>query len=181
MGVEISRSHDHSPLFETPEIKHIEPERDVMIVGASKVGKTTLFNRLVDEPISAYKGTIGIEPKTITINNKQVKIWDTLPINYEPGPIHQYLMEKCSVFILVFSVIDRSSWLKVGHACRMITEKAENPVMILVGTFDSNNGVISNLEIETLRMQYQEIVSYIIIHDLDDYYDILFQLEQIIT
>jgi hypothetical protein len=90
-------------------------------------------------------------------------------------------MEKCSVFILVFSVIDRSSWLKVGHACRMITEKAENPVMILVGTFDSNNGVISNLEIETLRMQYQEIVSYIIIHDLDDYYDILFQLKQIIT
>jgi len=183
MGTEISRSNDQPCIYqvEEPPLKLPEPEKDIMIVGSCRVGKTSLYNKLVGNNLPlTYSGTIGIEPRTIKINTSLVTIWDTLPITNEPGPIHEYLIDKCSIFILVFSLIDRSSWLRIGHACRTITDRAKNPIMILVGTFHSDApGAISDLEIETLRMQYSDIF-YIPIQGTD-YSDVMIQLEQIIT
>lgn len=187
MGMFISHSTEKSSIMENEAV----PETNIegIALGSTRVGKTSLLHYvagLPDPPM--YVSTIGIEPRKIVINSTQINMWDTAGITdlctdpSEPYSLYDYLIKRCSLFIVMFSVTDRASWHKVCSICIRIEHKAEHRIMfLLVGTkLDARAPiVVGALEIEALQMRYHGM-EYIMVNSKEEYDKVDLQLEMML-
>ena len=91
----------------------------VVFLGATRTGKTTLLNRLVNQctkPEKDYQPTIGVDfcTKEFDVNEKKVKcqIWDTAGQERFQALLNSYV-KSSPVVVFVYSIDDQSSFERV--------------------------------------------------------------------
>ena len=110
----------------------------IMILGESKVGKTSLIKRYTkDEFGGAYLATVGMdfEDKIIDIDNKKVRlqIWDTAGQERFRNVTKKYF-QSSNGLLIVYDITDKESFEKINFWVDSIKNYApENVKLILVG------------------------------------------------
>jgi len=110
----------------------------LMVIGESKVGKTSLIKRYTkDEFGGVYLTTVGVDfqDKIIDIDNKKVRlqIWDTAGQERFRNVTKSYF-QSVHGFVLVYDITDKESFKKIDFWMSYIKNYApENAKYILVG------------------------------------------------
>ena len=111
----------------------------IMIIGESKIGKTSLISRYCNNKFigGAYLSTIGIDfqIKNLVINKKNIRlqIWDTAGQERYRNIAKNYF-QSSDGFIIVYDISDIESFEKLDYWIEQIkTNSQENIKMILFG------------------------------------------------
>ena len=111
----------------------------IMIIGESKIGKTSLISRYCSNKFigGAYLSTIGIDfqIKNLVINKKNIRlqIWDTAGQERYRNIAKNYF-QSSDGFIIVYDISDIESFEKLDYWIEQIkTNSQENIKMILFG------------------------------------------------
>ena len=111
----------------------------IMIIGESKIGKTSLISRYCNNKFNggAYLSTIGIDfqIKNLVINKKNIRlqIWDTAGQERYRNIAKNYF-QSSDGFIIVYDISDIESFEKLDYWIEQIkTNSQENIKMILFG------------------------------------------------
>lgn len=155
----------------------------IILVGESGVGKTSLLNRLVNEPFNDnYLTTIGVDfkIKTFYINNKSVKlqIWDTAG-QERFNSITDSFFRGSQGIIIVFDLTNKLSFMNIT---KWINKKkntgSENTKIIIVGNkcdlydqIEVNDSDINYLR-ETNNLDYYETSAKMNINFFEPFYQI---------
>ena len=134
------------------EIKYIEFE--VILVGESNVGKTSIFKKFIDDTFSdTLACTINIDyrVKSIKINENLIvdlKIYDTAGQEKFKALTKKYYQNANGV-ILVFDLTDENSFTKLNKWVNDINDNAGNVEVILVG----NKSDLENRKVSETKAQ----------------------------
>ena len=134
------------------EIKNIEFE--VILVGESNVGKTSIFKKFIDDTFSdTLACTINIDyrVKSIKINENLIvdlKIYDTAGQEKFKALTKKYYQNANGV-ILVFDLTDENSFTKLNKWVNDINDNAGNVEVILVG----NKSDLENRKVSETKAQ----------------------------
>jgi len=134
------------------EIKNIEFE--VILVGESNVGKTSIFKKFIDDTFSdTLACTINIDyrVKSIKINENLIvdlKIYDTAGQEKFKALTKKYYQNSNGV-ILVFDLTDENSFTKLNKWVNDINDNAGNVEVILVG----NKSDLENRKVSETKAQ----------------------------
>ena len=109
----------------------------ILLIGNSSVGKSSIFNRYVDNCYSDLSvSTIGVDfkIKTLKINNKIIKlqIWDTNGQERFKAITNSYYRNSHGI-IVVFDITDRKSFTGLRNWLNDADRYSENTCKILVG------------------------------------------------
>ena len=110
----------------------------IMVIGESKVGKTSLIKRYTkDEFGGVYLTTVGVDfqDKIIDIENKKVRlqVWDTAGQERFRNITKKYF-QSTNGLLVVYDITDKESFKKIGLWLDSIKNYApENAKYILVG------------------------------------------------
>ena len=134
------------------EIKNIEFE--VILVGESNVGKTSIFKKFIDDTFSdtlACTINIDYKVKSIKINENLIvdlKIYDTAGQEKFKALTKKYYQNSNGV-ILVFDLTDENSFTKLNKWVNDINDNAGNVEVILVG----NKSDLENRKVSETKAQ----------------------------
>lgn len=134
------------------EIKNIEFE--VILVGESNVGKTSIFKKFIDDTFSdtlACTINIDYKVKSIKINENLIvdlKIYDTAGQEKFKALTKKYYQNANGV-ILVFDLTDENSFTKLNKWVNDINDNAGNVEVILVG----NKSDLENRKVSETKAQ----------------------------
>lgn len=134
------------------EIKNIEFE--VILVGESNVGKTSIFKKFIDDTFSdtlACTINIDYKVKSIKINENLIvdlKIYDTAGQEKFKALTKKYYQNANGV-ILVFDLTDENSFTKLNKWVNDINDNAGNVEVILVG----NKSDLENRKVSEAKAQ----------------------------
>ena len=108
----------------------------IIFVGDAGVGKTSIINRIVDNPINEdYEMSIGVDfmSKNLRFHGQNIKlqIWDTAGQERYKGLIPSYVRNSSIVFI-VYDVASKTSFKNVASWISFI-KSIENTIIILCG------------------------------------------------
>jgi Ras-related protein Rab-1A len=109
----------------------------ILLIGNSSVGKSSIFNRYVDNCYSDLSvSTIGVDfkIKTLKINNQIIKlqIWDTNGQERFKAITNSYYRNSHGI-IVVFDITDRKSFTGLRNWLNDADRYSENTCKILVG------------------------------------------------
>lgn len=138
----------------------VEVSCKILILGESKVGKSSILNQFTDKIFTEnLPPTLGIDYKIMKINvddvDVKLQIWDTAG-QERFRSITESFYRGCHGVLLVFDLSDRDTFEKVKAWIVSIHEKAgKNVVVCLVGNKLDLKGaegvdIVPNIEIETL-------------------------------
>ena len=109
----------------------------ILLIGNSSVGKSSIFNRYVDNcysDLSVYTIGVDFKIKTLKINNKIIKlqIWDTNGQERFKAITNSYYRNSHGI-IVVFDITDRKSFTGLRNWLNDADRYSENTCKILVG------------------------------------------------
>ncbi|MBN1329222.1 MAG: GTP-binding protein [Candidatus Heimdallarchaeota archaeon] len=109
----------------------------VIIVGAGKVGKTSLTIRFAEDRFrESYLPTLGVDfmTKNLTINNKQIKLqlWDTGGQEFVMSLLPFYFQGAMGG-VLVYDITNRNSFNSLDYWLKQIRQNAGNIPVVLAG------------------------------------------------
>lgn len=132
----------------------------VVVVGNSSVGKTSVLKRETDDSFEdSTTSTLGASfaSKVIEIDEKEVhlQIWDTAGQERYRSMAPMYYRESRAA-IIMFSVIDKESFIQVEFWFRSIKESQVSAILYLVGNKIDlvDEREVSSVEAESLAENY---------------------------
>tara|TARA_B110000858_G_scaffold183633_1_gene224150 strand:- start:639 stop:1256 length:618 start_codon:yes stop_codon:yes gene_type:complete len=140
----------------------------IVLIGDSKVGKTSFFNRINQNITFSTTTTIGVDLCTVSriIDDKNIRIclWDTAGQEQFQSIVRNYFREVCGA-ILMFDLSDYSTFKHVEHWIKLLqfenTCRHTHPIMLLGNKSDKNKNNVPSEEIENLCIEgniiYNEI------------------------
>ncbi len=149
----------------------------VLILGESKVGKSSILNRFTEKHFTEnLPPTLGIDYKItkVIIDKTEVKlqIWDTAG-QERFRSITESFYKGCQAVLLVFDLTDRDTFEKTKSWLMSIYEKAGKDVMIvLVGNkydLKENKGVEFVPEFEISALAEAHSIAYFLASAKEDY------------
>ena len=122
----------------------------IIFVGDAGVGKTSIINRIVDNPFSeSYEMSIGVDfmSKNLRYHGQNIKlqIWDSAGQEKYKGLIPSYVRNSSIVFV-VYDVSSKSSFNNVSSWISFI-KSIENTTIILCG----NKIDLTTREVQTIE------------------------------
>ncbi|MBP6918906.1 MAG: GTP-binding protein [Legionellaceae bacterium] len=139
--------------------------KKIVFYGDSKVGKTQLISRWVDDSFSnQYKSTIGIDYKVQKITESfRFTLYDTAGKERFKSPVG-YSRYQSDVLILVFSVTDQTSFTNLKQHLEAVKAytPSETPIVLLANKIDDiSNRTVTKEEAEQFArenaLHYYEI------------------------
>ena len=140
----MEESHDDSVDNSISVTRH-----KIIFVGDSGVGKTSIINRIVDNPFSdAYEMSIGVDfmSKNLRYRGQNIKlqIWDSAGQEKYKGLIPSYVRNSSIVFV-VYDISSRSSFKNVSSWISFI-KSIESTTIILCGNKTDLNREVQKSE-----------------------------------
>ena len=130
---------DEDDTIGSQEDDNYDEKIKIMIIGETKIGKTSLISRYCKNEFfgGAYLSTIGIDfqTKNLTFNNKKIRvqIWDTAGQERYRNIAKNYF-QSSDGFIIVYDISNIDSFEKLDYWIEQIkTNSQENTKMILFG------------------------------------------------
>ncbi len=130
----------------------------VIIVGAGKVGKTSLTIRFAEDRFrESYLPTLGVDflAKTLTINEETIKLqlWDTGGQEFVMSLLPFYF-SGAAAGVLVFDITNRNSFNSLDYWLKQIRQNAGNVPVVLAGNkIDiANQRKVSSEEAQTFAV-----------------------------
>ena len=129
----------------------------IIFVGDAGVGKTSIINRIVDNPFNeSYEMSIGVDfmSKNLRYHGQNIKlqIWDSAGQEKYKGLIPSYVRNSSIVFI-VYDISNHSSFDNVPNWISFI-QNIEKTTMILCGNKIDLNREVEKKEVEELCKKY---------------------------
>ena len=108
----------------------------VLILGESKVGKSSILNRFTEKTyLESLPPTLGIDYKIMKMNvsgfELRMQIWDTAG-QERFRSITESFYKGCQAVLLVFDLTDKETFFKIKNWLNNINEKAGNSVFIVL-------------------------------------------------
>ena len=108
----------------------------VLILGESKVGKSSILNRFTEKTyLESLSPTLGIDYKIMKMNisgfELKMQIWDTAG-QERFRSITESFYKGCQAVLLVFDLTDKDTFYKIKNWLNNINEKAGNSVFIVL-------------------------------------------------
>ena len=140
----MEESHDDSVDNSISVTRH-----KIIFVGDAGVGKTSIINRIVDNPFSdAYEMSIGVDfmSKNLRYRGQNIKlqIWDSAGQEKYKGLIPSYVRNSSIVFV-VYDISSRSSFKNVSSWISFI-KSIESTTIILCGNKTDLNREVQKSE-----------------------------------
>ena len=122
----------------------------IVLVGNSRVGKSTFVERVYGAFNPSYAPTLGVEVFPVIRNGKRSNLWDTgcSPALAGPGEIYFVEADVAAVF---FSLVDGVSFSAAREWCEKVREVSPSAQVVLVGThLDTPRRSVSEEDISAL-------------------------------
>uniref|UniRef100_A0A6C0EHR1 GTP-binding protein n=1 Tax=viral metagenome TaxID=1070528 RepID=A0A6C0EHR1_9ZZZZ len=134
-----------------------------IVLGNTKTGKTTYFNRLKDNYTNKHSTTIGVDVHTFIHKlynyNSKIIIWDTAGRKRFKSIVNSYIANNCG-YILFFDLNNKESFLSLEKWIEEIkhynTCKHEHPIF-LIGNKKDLLQKVDNHDIGNLVEKYKLI------------------------
>lgn len=129
----------------------------IVLIGDSKVGKTSFFNRINQNITFSTTTTIGVDLCTVSriIDDKHIRIclWDTAGQEQFQSIVRSYFREACGA-ILMFDLSNYSTFKHVAQWIKLLqfenTCQHIHPILLLGNKSDKNNNNVPSYEIDKL-------------------------------
>lgn len=131
-------------------------EINVSIVGPLQTGKSTLFCKLTNRPVTEqYEPTIGANFSSKILDNKlHINYWDISGGNRYRKYLHMYI-RKCRYVLVVFSKYDKNSFTELNSLIQVVKQNAKDAKILLIG-----NEYCHLPENQRIKIQDTEIDSF---------------------
>ena len=135
--------------------KRIDASCKILILGESKVGKSSILNRFTEKTYAeTLPPTLGIDYKITKMNvsgfDLKMQIWDTAG-QERFRSITESFYKGCQAVLLVFDLSDRETFNKIKNWLANINEKAGTGVLIVL--LGNKCDLVSKSEIELVNQE----------------------------
>jgi GTPase SAR1 family protein len=156
------------------------------VLGYTKVGKTSIFKSITEYDkdrllCGTYKQTLVLDMHSVLINNTILHVWDTMGIddisdNPEITDATDYLVNMCTLFVIVFALDNIDSWNFAQTMIKRISKLRTSPFLIILVGNDMGLGRVVGCEDIDVLKQSNTGTEYFEVKD--SCYDIIIHLEE---